>query len=190
MKILVTCFEPFGISPTNASQEASAGLPAVIDGAEIVRVTLPVSFHRASEESIKAIQCSRPDAIVCLGQAGTRDAITPERVAINIMDTRNSDNDGFQPVDKSIVADGPAAYFSTLPVKAMVTAMTEEGISAKISNSAGTYVCNALMYRVLDYVKDTAIPAGFIHVPKTSVMPLECIQKGLATCITTIIKEL
>ena len=109
--------------------------------------------------------------MVCLGQAGGRTEVTPERVAINLMDGRIPDNDGFQPADIPIVPDGPAAYFSTLPIRAMVKAMESSGVPARISNTAGTYVCNDLMYRVLHWAERNrpGLPCGFIHVPYLDV---------------------
>lgn len=167
MALLLTCFSPFGGDELNASQEVLGSLPDQIGGAEIVKLCLPVVFGQAAELAIEAAEHLRPSAIVCLGQGGGRDAITPERVAVNIMDAAQPDIDGFQPVDMPIVPDGPAAFFSTLPIKAMVTAMQEAGVPTQISNTAGTYVCNSLMYSVLHWTANhrPEMPCGFIHVP-------------------------
>ena len=140
----------------------------------------------------------RPDFVLCVGQAGGREGITPERIAINIDDARIPDNDGNQPIDRTIYSDGENAYFSNLPVKAMVEAIKEEGLISSLSNSAGTYVCNHLMYGVLYHIDKTykGMKSGFIHVPyipeqttdkpdKPS-MPLKEIVKGLEAAIRAI----
>ncbi len=116
-----------------------------------------------------------PDVIVNVGQAGGRYAVMPERVAINIDDGRIEDNEGYQPIDVPIKADGPPAYFSSLPIKAMATAMKEAGIPALVSNTAGTYVCNHIMYNTL-YMIDHEFPGkrgGFVHVPYLPVQVLD-----------------
>ena len=174
MAILITSFEPFGGDELNASQEVMNALPDRIGGAEIVKLCLPVIFGRAAELAAEAAERLRPDAIVCLGQAGKREAITPERAAINVMDAAQSDNDGFQPVDTPVIPGGPAAYFSTLPIKAMVSAMRDIGVPAQISNTAGTYVCNSLMYAMLHYTATHCpdIPCGFIHVPYLDIQAM------------------
>ena len=165
--ILLTAFFPFDGDELNASQEVMNALPDRIGGAEIVKLCLPVVFGQASELAIEAAERLQPNAIVCLGQAGGREAITPERVAVNLMDAAQPDNDGFQPADSPIVTNGPVAYFSTLPIKAMAAAMQDAGVPAQISNTAGTYVCNSLMYSMLHYTATHRfdIPCGFIHVP-------------------------
>ena len=143
----------------------------------------------------------QPDAVVCLGQASGRADITPERVAINVMDARIPDNSGNQPVDAPIREGGPAAYFSTLPVKAMVQAMKEAGAPASLSNTAGTFVCNDLMYGLLDHLARTGqtIPAGIIHVPATPAQACdrptpskapETVAKGLEAALKTLIMKL
>lgn len=124
---------------------------------------IPTKFGESLRRAIEAAEVSAVDAIVCLGQAGGRAHITPERVAINVMDADIPDNAGYQPVDVPVVEGGPAAYFSTLPVKEMVAAM--EDIPARLSNTAGTFVCNQLLYGLLHRFADTGISAGFVHVP-------------------------
>ena len=126
---------------------------------------MPVTFRDAAQTVLDTLNRKAFDAIVMLGQAGGRSAVTPERIAINIDDARIPDNIGDQPVDRPIVPGGPTAIFATLPIKAMVTAMQEAGISAAVSNSAGTFVCNHLMYRVLHHLDGSGVPAGFVHVP-------------------------
>ncbi len=201
MKILVTCFEPFGADTVNASREAVVALPDSIAGADIVKAELPTVFGRSVDVLRQAIGEHQPDVVICVGQAGGRFGITPERVALNLMDAQVPDNSGFQPVDIPIEVDGPAAYFSTLPVKAIVAAIKEAGIPASVSNSAGTYVCNQLMYALLHMIH-TEIPhvkGGFIHVPYTpaqathkknmpSLSSAE-VSKGLALAIEVVVKN-
>ena len=167
MKILVTGFEPFEDEPINPSWEAVRRLPDMVDGAEVIKLEIPVVFGKSAEVVRSAIQEHDPDVIVSVGQAGGRTAMNPERVAINVDDGRIPDNEGNQPIDETIRDDGPTAYFTKLPVKAMVTAMRQAGVPAAVSNSAGTYVCNHIMYQVL-YMIDHEFPgkrSGFIHVP-------------------------
>ena len=166
-RLLITCFEPFGGSERNASQMAVAALPDTIFGYKLHRLCLPVVFGSAGEQVAAAIGEIRPDAVICVGEAGGRAAITPERIAVNLDDTRIPDNAGEQPVDRPIAADGPAAYFSTLPVKRMAEAVRAAGVPAAVSYTAGTFVCNHLMYALLHWcgrhAPDTR--AGFMHVP-------------------------
>ena len=167
MKILITGFEPFGGEAINPSWEAVRALPDEIAGAEVIKLMIPVVFGRSAELVRAAIAEHDPDVIISVGQAGGRFAVSPERVAINIDDARIPDNDDKQPIDVVIRDDGPAAYFTSLPVKAMVTAMREAGIPAQVSNTAGTYVCNHMMYQILYFI-DREFPGkrgGFIHVP-------------------------
>ena len=167
MKILVTGFEPFGGESMNPSWEAVRRLPETVDGAEIIKLQIPTTFGSSADVVHAAIKEHDPDVVVSVGQAGGRFAINPERVAINMDDGRIPDNDGNQPIDTPIRSDGPPAYFSLLPVKAMVTAMRNAGIPAAVSNTAGTYVCNHIMYQVL-YMIDHEFPgkrSGFVHVP-------------------------
>ena len=169
MKVLVTGFEPFGGEPINPSWEAVRHLPDTISGAEVVKVQIPVVFGRSADVVHEAIVEHDPDVVLHVGQAGGRFEVTPERVAINVDDGRIPDNDGNQPIDTAIRDDGPAAYFTSLPVKAMVTAMRRAGIPGRVSNTAGTYVCNHIMYQVL-YMIERDFPGkrgGFVHVPYT-----------------------
>ena len=141
----------------------------------------------------------RPDAVLCVGQAGGRAAITPERVAINLMDARIPDNAGYQPIDTPVVPDGPAAFFSTLPVKAIAARIQSDGLPAAVSNTAGTYVCNSLLYTLLHTaaVEYPGMPGGFIHVPYaleqlpgkpegTPGLALQQIARGLSCAIEAI----
>lgn len=191
MPILITAFSPFGGDAQNASQEILNALPATLGGVRLEKRLLPVSFRSAPRLALEAAERLRPDAIVCLGQAAGRDAVTPERVAVNLMDAAKPDNDGYQPVDEPVIPNAPAAYFSTLPVKAMIEAMQRVGVPARLSNTAGTYVCNALMYAMLHQTKD--VPCGFIHVPylteqgkrETPSLSKECVLRGITACLQT-----
>lgn len=191
MPILITAFSPFGGDALNASQEILNALPETIGGVRLEKRLLPVSFRSASRLALEAAERLHPEAIVCLGQAAGRDAVTPERVAVNLMDASMPDNDGFQPVDEPVIPNAPAAYFSTLPVKAMVEAMQRVGAPARLSDTAGTYVCNALMFAMLHQTKD--VPCGFIHVPylteqgkrETPSLSKECVLRGITACLQT-----
>ena len=182
MKILVTAFEPFQQETVNATMEALALLPDAIPGAQLVKRTVPVVFGQAIDTVCAMVEEVQPDAVVCLGQATGRAEVTPERVAINVNDGRIADNSGFQPKDEPIRAEGPAAYFSTLPLRQMIAAMQAAGTPASLSNTAGTFVCNNLMYGLLDYLARTgrAIPAGFIHIPATPKQAIERPSPSLA----------
>ena len=202
MKILITGFDPFGGETVNPAYEAVKLLPDTIAGAEIIKLEVPTRFHRAGAVLENAMQRHKPDAVICVGQAGGRAAITPEKVAINLMDGRIQDNAGYQPVDVPIRADGPAAYFATLPVKAMVQRMRDAGIPAAVSYTAGTYVCNYLLYTLL-YLIDKKYPnvrGGFIHVPYameqvinkplgTPSMDLHQIARGLEKAVEAIVEN-
>jgi pyroglutamyl-peptidase len=197
MNILITAFAPFQGEEINATMEALALLPDSVHGHTLCKRILPVEFGKAVKAAVSLVEEVQPDAVVCLGQASGRADITPERVAINVMDARIADNGGWQPCDVPVRAGGPAAYFSTLPVKAMVQAMKESGVPASLSNTAGTFVCNDLMYGLLDYLAQTGrnIPAGFIHIPATpaqaavrpspSLAP-ETVAKGLEAALATL----
>ena len=195
MKILVTAFDPFGGAAVNPAQLAVEQLPDTIGGHTIVKSVVPTIFGASAEQVIGLMDALSPDAVVCIGQAGGREAITPERVAINIMDATIADNAGVIPKDVTIVPDGPAAYFSTLNVKAMVAAVNAAGIPGKLSNTASTFVCNQLLYRCLHHAA-LHMPhcrCGFIHVPYIPAqtadkpsMALEDIVKGLEAAIASI----
>ncbi|WP_125107648.1 pyroglutamyl-peptidase I [Gulosibacter massiliensis] len=167
MRILVTAFEPFDGEATNPSLDAVRLLPPHLDGMQVDALEVPTAFGRSVDVVIAAIGRLEPDAVLCVGQAGGRGAVTPERVAINLDDARIPDNAGGQPIDRMIDPDGPPAIFSTLPVKAMVQAIRDIGIPAELSNTAGTYVCNHLMYGVLRHAQRERprMRSGFVHVP-------------------------
>jgi pyroglutamyl-peptidase len=167
MKVLITGFDPFGGEKINPAYEAVKGLNNTIAGAEIVKVEIPTVFGKSVEKLAEAIEREKPDITLCIGQAGGRFDVTIERVAINMDDARIADNDGNQPIDEKIFEDGSNAYFAKLPIKAMVKEIRENNIPASVSNTAGTFVCNHVMYGLL-YNIDKKYPnmkGGFIHVP-------------------------
>ena len=167
MKILITGFDPFGGESVNPALEAVKLMKDEIAGAKIVKLEIPTVFHKSVEKIHETMKAEKPDVVLSIGQAGGRFGVTPERVAINVDDARIKDNEGNQPVDVPVFADGAPAYFSSLPVKAMVEAIKAKGLPASLSNSAGTFVCNHVMYGVLYYI-DKEFPVvrgGFIHVP-------------------------
>lgn len=168
-RVLLTGFEPFENEKLNSSWEVARALHGeVIADATVHAVQLPCVFGASIDALDTALAEVRPALVICLGYASGRGEITPERVAINIDDARIRDNTGHQPVDTPVVAGGPAAYFSNLPIKAMVRGMREQGVPASVSNTAGTFVCNhifyALMHRLATRVV-AGVRGGFIHVP-------------------------
>ena len=172
--VLVTGFEPFGGESSNPSWEICRLLPRMIGHTRIETCRVPCEFRRAIEVVAAAIERERPRIVLCLGQAGGRERLSVERIGINVEDARIPDNAGEQPVDEPIAASGPAGYFATVPVKAMVRAMREAGVPAEVSNTAGTYVCNHLLYGVLHYLaaSGSTARAGFVHVPWSEAQAL------------------
>ena len=146
MKILLTGFDPFGGESINPSWEVVRRIPQNIKGAEIKGIQIPTVFQKSFEVLKNEIEIFQPDVVICVGQAGGRQGITPERIAINIDDARIADNEENQPIDFPIQEDGESAYFSTLPIKAMVDKMTSSGFPASVSNTAGTFVCLSLIH--------------------------------------------
>ena len=197
MKLLLTAFEPFGGADMNPAQEAVRLVPERIGDTDIVKMDVPVVFGQAIDAVAAAVEREKPDAVLCIGQAGGRAALTPERVAINVDDASIPDNAGAQPIDRPIVPDGPAAYFSTLPVKAMVAAIRQAGLPARLSNTAGTFVCNHLMYGLLHLLATEypGVRGGFMHVPfapqqvidrPAPSMSVEDIARGITAAIAAI----
>ena len=166
-KLLITGFDPFGGESVNPAFEAVRLLPDEIAGLKLCKLEIPTAFIRSGVILKEALRTERPDAVLCVGQAGGRTAITPERVAINLMDARIPDNAGDQPVDTPIVPDGPAAYFSTLPIKAITARIQSAGLPASVSNTAVTYVCNSILYTLLHTaaLEYPVLRGGFLHVP-------------------------
>ena len=167
MKVLITGFDPFGGESVNPAFEAVKLLPDVIAGAEVIKLEIPTVFSKSGPAVEAGIIEHNPDIVINVGQAGGRSCITPEMIGINLAEARIPDNAGEQPLDQPLQADGPAAYFTTLPIKAMVQNVRDHGIPCNVSYTAGTYVCNCVMYNVLHLAatKYPHIRAGFIHVP-------------------------
>ncbi|UTY38593.1 pyroglutamyl-peptidase I [Allocoprobacillus halotolerans] len=167
MKILVTGFDPFGGEKINPAIESVKKLPDEIAGAEIVKLEIPTVCHQSLKVIDAAIAQYDPDVILSIGQAGGRSDITVERIGINIDDCRIPDNAGQQIIDEPIYPDGPAAYFSNLPIKAMVAKIQELHIPASVSHTAGTFVCNHVLYGVRHMIetKYQGKRSGFIHIP-------------------------
>ena len=201
MKILITGFDPFGGESINPALEAVKKLPTTILNSEVIKIEIPTVFEKSLKKIEENIIKHNPDVVISVGQAGGRFGITPERVAINIDDARIKDNEGNQPIDIKIFEDGENAYFSNLPIKAMVKEMTDNGIPASVSNTAGTFVCNHVMYGIL-YLIDKKYPnikGGFIHVPyipsqvvtkpNNPSMSIDDIAKGLELCIKAVIEN-
>lgn len=175
MRILVTAFEPFGKENINPSYEVLRSLDDHLEDVEIIETQLPVVFHISIDKAIEKIRETNPDAVLSIGQAAMRYDIGIERIAINIDDARIPDMAGQQPVDIPIDPQGPIAYFATIPVKKIVEEIKKEKIPASVSNTAGTYVCNHVMYGILNYIhkNDLPIKAGFIHLPYLPEQVLE-----------------
>lgn len=200
MKILLTGFEPFGGESVNPALEA-VKLVKAPENVELVKLEIPCVFGKCIEAVIAAVEKELPDAVLCVGLAAGRAALTPERVAINVRDARIPDNAGYQPVDEPVDNAGPAAYFATLPIREMVKAIEDAGIPATVSNTAGTFCCNDVMYGLLSYLEDTTpeVMGGFIHVPcipeqlprfaeGTPALALAEIVKGLEAALSAIAK--
>jgi len=201
MKILVTGFDPFGGEPVNPAIESVKLLPDTIAGAEIIKLEIPTVVNKSLnkiEEKIKEVD---PDVILSIGQAGGRPDITVERVGVNLNDCRIPDNEGNQPTDEPVFEDGPVAYWSALPVKKMVEKINAAGIPASVSYTAGTFICNHVLYGVR-YLCEHKYPgkkSGFIHIPymtsqavgkrNTPCMSIDDIVKGLTVAIEAIVEE-
>ncbi len=202
MNLLLTGFEPFGGSAVNSSEQVVRTLASqTFDGVHLETAILPVDRTRGPAELVRAIQQSQPDAILCLGES-TRSVVSVERVAINLLDYRIADNAGNQVVDEPIAPDGPAAYFVTLPVRAIVDAIRATNVPADLSLSAGAFLCNQVAYELLHYVASNKmkVMAGFIHLPNlpeqaarsSSLMPsmsLETMVTGIMAAIQVIARR-
>lgn len=198
MKFLITGFEPFGGESINPAWEAVSQLKSEYMGHLVVVEEIPVVFGASIDRLIERIELHQPDVVLCIGQAGGRTTLSVERVAININDARMPDNKGNAPIDEPIEQSGPDAYFTNLPIKAIVKTLGEHHIPTSISNSAGTYVCNHLMYGLLHFIHTMKpnIRGGFIHVPyapsqvvdrpETAFMPVDMMLEGLERMIEVI----
>jgi len=167
MKLLLTGFTPFGSESINPSYEALKRIENKNELVEVKIAEIPTVFNESIEKLEKAINSFKPDVVLCVGQAGGRYSISFERVAINVDDARIKDNNGNQPVDEKIIASGENAYFSNLPIKSMVKTLRDHKIPAEVSNTAGTFVCNHLMYGLMHLIDNSEkdMKGGFIHVP-------------------------
>lgn len=202
MKILVTGFDPFGGEPTNPAYEAIKLLPKTVAGAEVITLEIPTVFNKGADAAIAKMKEEKVDAVISVGQAGNRSTMTVEKVAVNLVEARIPDNAGQQPFDQAIKGDGDTAYFATLPTKAMVEEMKAANIPAFMSYTAGTYVCNDVMYQLL-YTAQKECPevrCGFVHVPfaaaqavnkplGTPFMSLEDIARALECCIKAVVEN-
>ncbi|WP_342572038.1 pyroglutamyl-peptidase I [Paenibacillus sp. FSL R5-0749] len=205
VKILISGFEPFGgdtVNPTGALMEALTN--EVVEGAELKTVLLPVHFDECADLLIAEMEAYRPDVVIACGLAKGRTCITPERIAVNVKDIppgSYADNQGQRPVDEPIVDGSPDGLFSTLPIRAMVNDMSAAGIPSAVSNTAGTYICNNTMYRLLDHIRVGQLPirAGFVHFPASTEMavlqpsvpslPIPVMLDALRMMIRTIVAE-
>ena len=191
-KLLITGFEPFGGETSNPSWDAVCRLPDSINEYALTKLLIPVTFGQAAQTVLSVAQELCPDVILCVGQAGGRDAVTPELVGINLRYASIPDNSGAKPTDERIVGEGENAYFSTLPVRKMAEAIKSVGIPSRVSYSAGAYVCNDVLYSLLHYYSKTETRVGFIHVPysrsqsKEPSMELDDIVKALTVAIENI----
>lgn len=191
-KLLITGFEPFGGETVNPSLEAVLRLPDVIGNYKLEKLTVPVVFGEGAEKIIDAAKKIDPDAVLCIGQAGGRDAITPEMVGINLRHGTIPDNKGNQPLDEPIIAGGENAYFTTLPSRRIAEAINAAGLPSRVSYSAGAYVCNDVIYSLLAHFSGSETKVGFIHVPycteqkKEPSMPLEDMIKGLTVAVESL----
>lgn len=198
MNILVAAFDPFGGEDINPALEAVKSLDDTIGDHQIAKLEIPTVFHKSKQVIEQELEQQNYDAVLVIGQAGGRFELTPERIGINVDDARIPDNEKNQPIDQSIQAEGEAAYFSNMPVKRMVAAIKEAGVPARLSNTAGTFVCNHILYQ-LGYIQATRfsnIRFGFIHVPyvpeqvtdkpNQPSMSLETMVKGLTAAIRVI----
>lgn len=188
-RLLITGFDAFGGSEENPSWLAVSQLPDTVGNFTLKKCMLPTVFGRAAQEVLAAAEDFQPDVILCVGVAAGRDAVTPERIAVNIRDARIPDNAGNQPVGEFVVADAPAAYFSTVPVAAMAQAIRDAGVPGTVSNSAGAFVCNDTLYLLLHHFAGTATRVGFIHVPAAPhqhavSLPLEKTVRALLSAIS------
>ena len=190
-KLLITGFDPFGGEKINPSWEAVKQLPNIIGEYELCKLEIPTVFGLAAQKVLEKAEEIHPDVILCIGQAGGRNAVTPERIGINMRDARIADNAGNQPMEARILADGADGIFSTVPVAAMVQAIQAAGLPANVSNTAGAFVCNDTLYTLLRHFAGTSVRVGFIHVPYLPEqgepsLPLERIAEALTAAVSVL----
>jgi pyroglutamyl-peptidase len=187
-KLLITGFDPFGGEAVNPSWEAVQLLPDKIGEYELHKMQIPTVFGVAAQTVLQKAAQVNPDVILCIGQAGGRAAVTPERIGINVRSARIADNAGNQPQEEPIVPNGPDGLFATVPVVKMALAIQNAGLPGAVSNTAGTFVCNDTLYTLLHHYAGTSVRAGFIHVPYipeqgTPSLPLEQTVQALTAAI-------
>lgn len=190
-QLLITGFEPFGGETVNPSWEAVRLLPEELGDYRLTKLQIPTVFGRAAGTVLETARTLHPDVILCIGQAGGRSGVTPEVVGINLREARIPDNAGNQPENVPVVENAPAAYFSTVPVRAMVGAIRDAGVPAALSYSAGAFVCNDVLFSLLHHYRETETRVGFVHVPflpeqaKEAVpsLPLADIVRALTAAI-------
>ena len=194
-RLLITGFAPFGGDKINPAWQAVQALPETVGQWELVKREVPVTFRGAPAALFEALDACEPDAVLMIGLAASRGAVTPERQGVNEIVARIPDNEGNQPQNEPVIPGGPEALFSTLPVEDMTEAILAAGVPARLSESAGRFVCNALLYAALYRLEqaDDPVPAAFIHVPATPEMgldvptlPLEEIIQALTAAILAI----
>ena len=191
-RLLITGFEPFGGEETNPSWDALALIPDRIADFNITKLEIPVVFGKSADVVIKKAEEIKADVVLCIGQAGGRDAVTPEMIGINLRYATIPDNDGNKPVDERIIPDAPDAYFTTLPARKMAAEIEKSGIRSKVSYSAGAYVCNEVIFSLMHHFKGSDVKVGFIHVPysceqeKDPSMPLKSIAVAIISAINAI----
>lgn len=164
-KLLITGFDPFGGAEINPAWEAVQRLPDTIGQFSLIRLQIPTVFTEAAERVIRQAESCCPDVILSVGQAGGRSAVTPERIGINMRSASIADNRGYQPLEEPVIPGGPDGIFSPLPVAKMAQAIWDRGLPGQVSNTAGTFVCNEVLYTLLYRFQGTATRVGFIHVP-------------------------
>lgn len=205
MKILVTGFDPFGGEKINPALETIKRLPDTILGAQIIKLEIPTVVGKSLAKITEAVEKENPDVVLSIGQAGGRSEITVERIGINIDDCRIPDNEGNQPIDEPVIKGGPAAYFVTVPIKAIVENIKAHNIPASISNTAGTFICNHVCYGVAHLAAQRTaagkpMKSGFIHIPflpeqvigkpaLTPSMSLETIVSGITHALEAIVEH-
>ena len=193
-RLLITGFEPFGGETINPSWEAVRQLPEQVGSYNLTKLQIPTVFGEAAEKILDKAALLQPDVILCIGQAGGRDRVTPEVIGINLRESRIPDNAGNQPVNVPVVEKGPAAYFSTVPVRNMAAAIEAAGIPSALSYFAGAFVCNDVLYTLLHHYQGTQTQVGFIHVPYQEEqaregsfsLPLAEIVRALSAAISSL----
>lgn len=163
--LLITGFDPFGGETINPAWEAVKGLPDTVGPYRLTKMEIPTVFAKAAEAVLAAVERDAPDVILCIGQAGGRAAVTPEKIALNLANAGIDDNAGNRPRQEPVIPGGPDGIFSTVPVFAMADAIRERGLPGAVSLSAGSFVCNDTLYRLLHHFLGTETRVGFLHVP-------------------------